>query len=189
MSVFLDMLVELLSLGSALQKEDNELRKVLDRSVGEYMDNVELPLDELFLTSASGGWLDAHGRDYGVSRRPDEDDESFRERIVFEKLEYLTVGNLMTVYGLDLYAFVSLYNPLVNQLTSDNPYISDRYMSIADETTQEILDKKFMLDNRVVWLDEVTGENYNSIIDINGQEVLNKSSSIFSKFDVREFFL
>ena len=83
----------MLSLGSALQRDDNELRKVLDRSVGEYMDAVELPLDELFLTSASGGWLDAHGRDYGVTRRPDESDDDFRERIVFEKLEFLTVGN------------------------------------------------------------------------------------------------
>ena len=36
MSVFMEMLVELLPLGSALQKEDNELRKVLDRSVGEF---------------------------------------------------------------------------------------------------------------------------------------------------------
>ena len=95
----------------------------------------------------------------------------------------------MTVYGLDLFAFVSLYNPLVNQLTSDNPYISDRYMSIADSTTQEILDKKFMLDNRVLWLDELTGENYNSIIDVNGQEVLYKYIGILNKFDVREFFL
>ena len=36
----------------------------------------------------------------------DEDDESYRERIVFEKLEYLTVGNLLSVYGLELFAFV-----------------------------------------------------------------------------------
>lgn len=189
MSVFLDMLVELLGLGSALQREDNELRKVLDRSVGEYMDAVELPLDELFLSSASGGWLDAHGRDYGVARRPDESDDDFRERIVFEKLEFLTVGNLMTVYGLDLFAFVSLYNPLVNQLTSDNPYISDRYMSIADDTTKEILDKKFILDNGVLWLDEDTGVNRNSIESVDGKEVLYKYIGVLSATDVREFFL
>ena len=72
---------------------------------------------------------------------------------MFEKLEYLTVGNVMEFYGLDLFAFVSLYNPLQNQLTSDNPYISDRYMGIADDTTKEILDKKFILDNGVVWID------------------------------------
>ena len=189
MSVFLDMLLEMLPLGSALQKEDNELRKVLDRSLGEFMDSLELPLDEVFLTSASGGWLDAHGRDFGVTRRPDEDDESFRERIIFEKLEYLTVGNLMSVYGLDLYAFVSLYNPLVNQLTSDNPYISDRYMSIADDTTKEILDKKFILDNGILWFDGDTGVNRNSIVSVDGKEVLYKYIGVLSATDVREFFL
>jgi hypothetical protein len=82
-----------------------------------------------------------------------EGDEEYRERIVFEKLEYLTVGNVMEFYGLTLYAFVSLYNPTENQLTSDNPYIADRYMSIADKSTQEILDKKFILDSGVVWID------------------------------------
>ena len=152
MSVFMEMLVELLPLGSALQKEDNELRKVLDRSVGEFMDSLELPFDELFLTSATGGWLDAHGKDYGVTRRLDEDDESYRERIVFEKLEYLTVGNLIGIYGLDLFAFVSDFDPVDNMLTSDNPYLSSRYMGVADETTRDILDKKFVLGAEVTWL-------------------------------------
>ena len=148
----MEMLVELLPLGSALQKEDNELRKVLDRSVGEFMDSLELPFDELFLTSASGGWLDAHGKDYGVTRRLDEDDESYRERIVFEKLEYLTVGNLIGIYGLDLYAFVDDFDATENMLTSDNPYLSSRYMGVADETTRDILDKKFVLGAEVTWL-------------------------------------
>ena len=152
MSVFMEMLVELLPLGSALQKEDNELRKVLDRSVGEFMDSLELPFDELFLTSATGGWLDAHGKDYGVPRRLDEDDESYRERIVFEKLEYLTVGNLLSVYGLELFAFVSDFDPVDNMLTSDNPYLSSRYMGVADETTRDILNKKFVLGAEVTWL-------------------------------------
>jgi hypothetical protein len=152
MSVFMEMLVELLPLGSALQKEDNELRKVLDRSVGEFMDSLELPFDELFLTSATGGWLDAFGRDFGVPRRLDEDDESYRERIVFEKLEYLTVGNLLSVYGLELFVFVDDFDATENTLTSDNPYLSSRYMGVADETTREILDKKFVLGAEVTWL-------------------------------------
>lgn len=148
----MDMLAELLPSSSAIQKEDNELRKVLDRSVGEFMDNLELPLDELFITSASGGWLDAFGRDFGVPRRLDEDDESYRERIVFEKLEYLTVANLLSVYGLELFAFVSDFDPVDNMLTSDNPYLSSRYMGVADETTRDILDKKFVLGAEVSWL-------------------------------------
>jgi hypothetical protein len=189
MSVFLDLLCGLLPLHSVLQVEGNELRKVLDRSIGEYFDGVDDIKEQLFLSSATGSWLDCFGRDFGVPRRLGEGDEEYRERIVFEKLEYLTVGNVMEFYGLDLYAFVSLYNPKVNQLTSDNPYIADRYMSIADKSTQEILDKKFILDNGILWLDGDTGVNRNSIVSVDGKEVLYKYIGVLSATDVREFFL
>ena len=152
MSTFVDMLVEMLPLHSAIQREGNELRKVLDRSVGEWMDGFEQPYDELFLSTASGGWLDAHGRDYGVPRKLDEDDESYRERIVYEKLDHLTVGLLYTVYGLDLFVFVEDFDPLENTLTSDNPHISNSYMSIADEDLQSILNGKFVLEGEVTWI-------------------------------------
>ena len=152
MSTFVDMLVEMLPLHSAIQKSDNPLRKVLDKSVGEWMDGFEQPYDELFLSTASGGWLDAHGRDYGVPRKLDEDDESYRERIVYEKLDHLTVGLLYTVYGLDLFVFVEDFDPLENTLTSDNPHISNKYMSIADEDLQSILNGKFVLEGEVTWL-------------------------------------
>ena len=152
MSTFVDMLVEMLPLHSAIQREGNPLRRVLDKSVGEWMDGFEQPYDELFLSTASGGWLDAHGRDYGVSRKLDEDDESYRERIVYEKLDHLTVGLLYTVYGLDLFVFVEDFDPLENTLTSDNPHISNKYMSIADEDLQAILNGKFVLEGEVTWI-------------------------------------
>jgi hypothetical protein len=152
MSVFLDLLCGLLPLHSVLQVEGNELRKVLDRSIGEYFDNVPDIKEELFLSSASGSWLDCFGRDFGVPRRLGEGDEEYRERIVFEKLEYLTVGNLLSVYGLELFAFVSDFDATENTLTSDNPYMSSHYMGVADETTREILDKKFVLGAEVTWL-------------------------------------
>ena len=152
MSTFVDMLVEMLPLHSAIQKSDNPLRKVLDKSVGEWMDGFEQPYDELFLSTASGGWLDAHGRDYGVPRKLDEDDDSYRERIVYEKLDHLTVGLLYTVYGLDLFVFVEDFDPLENTLTSDNPHISNKYMSIADEDLQSILNGKFVLEGEVTWI-------------------------------------
>ena len=152
MSTFVDMLVEMLPLHSAIQREGNPLRRVLDKSVGEWMDGFEQPYDELFLSTASGGWLDAHGRDYGVSRKLDEDDESYRERIVYEKLDHLTVGLLYTVYGLDLFVFVEDFDPLENTLTSDNPHISNKYMSIADEDLQSILNGKFVLEGEVTWI-------------------------------------
>ena len=154
MSDFISMFVEMLPQHSNLQKVDNPFRVVLDRTVGEYMDNIstETVFDGLFLMSASGGWLDAHGADYGVARRLDEDDESYRNRIVFEKLEYLTVRNLREIYGLVLFAFVSDFDAEENCLTSDNPYISSKYMSVASDELKEILNKKFVLDGGIEWL-------------------------------------
>ena len=178
----------MLRIDSALQDEGNDLRKVLDRTVGEYMDASEAVFDQLFLTSATGGWLDCFGQDFGVPRRLDEDDESYRERIIFEKLEYLTVGNLQSIYGLDLYAFVSGFNPHENQLTSDNPYIHDRYMSIADESMRNILNDKFVLDSAIVWLDESSFINPNRIINIYGEDVLEKYISVLSEVNLENYF-
>lgn len=154
MSVFMDMFCEMLPQHSALQDSDNQLRIVLDKSVGEFMDSVstEVVFDGLFLQTASGGWLDAHGVDFGVVRRDGESDESYRERIIFEKLEYLTVHNLLNIYGLTLYAFVDDFDASENCLTSDNPYISSRYMSVASDELKEILNKKFVLDGEIEWL-------------------------------------
>ena len=154
MSTFMDMMVEMLPQHSALQDVDNPLRVVLDRSVGEFMDAVdsEAVFDGLFLQSASGGWLDAHGVDFGVVRRDGESDESYRERIIFEKLEYLTVHNLLNIYGLTLYVFVDDFDASENCLTSDNPYISSRYMSVASDELKNILDNKFVLDGEIEWL-------------------------------------
>jgi hypothetical protein len=105
MSDSLDLLLELFPLGSALQHPDNELRKVLDRTVCEWLDSFSQPYDELFLMSATGGWLDAWGRDYGVPRKLDEDDDSYRQRIVYEKLDHLTPSLLADVYHVRLFSY------------------------------------------------------------------------------------
>ena len=116
------------------------------------MDGLRHPFEELFLESASGSWLDCHGRDFGVPRRLNEDDDSYRDRIVFEKLEYCNAPNLDSIYGLTLYAYVSGFSASSNTLTSDNPYSASSFMSVADADTQRILNGKFALDNEVVWL-------------------------------------
>lgn len=153
MTDFMDMFCEMLPMASNLQNKNNEVRNVLDKTVGEYMENIADIGDEVFLTSATGGWLDAWGRDYGVIRRVDESDDSFRERIIFEKLEYLTAHNLQEIYGVQLFsAFDGFYAP-DNDLTSDNPYLTDWFMGVAPEETQNILNKKFILGTSVMWYD------------------------------------
>ena len=161
MSVFIGMLCDMLPMASNLQNKNNEVRKVLDYTVGEYMDNLSEINDELFLTSATGGWLDAWGRDYGVIRKIDESDDDFRERIIFEKLEYLTTHNLQNIYGVRLFSAFDGFYAEDNDLTSDNPYITDWFMGIAPEETQNILNNKFVLGTTVMWYN---GEELDYII-------------------------
>ena len=153
MSDSLDMLWDLLPMASVLQRKDNQLRIVLDRTVGEWLDNFSQPFEQLFLMSATGGWLDAHGRDYGVPRRLDEDDDSYRQRIVYEKLDHLTPSLLADVYNVRLFSYRNDFDVTDNTLVSDNPYIDNGgYLGLADQDTMDILDKKFILDSGVTWI-------------------------------------
>ena len=153
MSDFVDMLVEMLPMHSELQKEDNPFRKVLDRTVGAYMDDFEIPYEQIFLTSATGGWLDAHGKDYGIPRKIDETDEHYRERIIYEKLDHLTPQLLKDMYNVELFTYRNDFDVTENTLVSDNPYINNGgFLGLTDSDTTDILDKKFILDLGVNWI-------------------------------------
>lgn len=152
MSDFMTALVDLLPEHNKLKDTRNPLRKVLDLSVGEWFDNRDVQdfYEQLFLQSATGAWLDLHGRDYGVVRQLGESDEDYRIRIVQEKLEYLTPEYLDSVFDLVLYSYVEGFDAFENTLTSDNPYITDYgYMSEMDDTVFDILNRKFVLDSSV----------------------------------------
>ena len=153
MSDFVDMLVEMLPMHSELQKKDNPFRKVLDRTVGAYMDDFEIPYEQIFLTSATGGWLDAHGKDYGIPRKIDETDEHYRERIIYEKLDHLTPQLLKDMYNVELFTYRNDFDVTDNTLVSDNPYINNGgFLGLVDSDTADILDKKFIVDLGVTWI-------------------------------------
>lgn len=153
MSDFVDMMVEMLPMHSELQKKDNPLRKVLDRTVGAYMDDFEIPYEQIFLTSATGGWLDAHGKDYGIPRKIDETDEHYRERIIYEKLDHLTPQLLKDMYNVQLFTYRNDFDVTENTLVSDNPYINNNgFLGLTDSDTADILDKKFIVDLGVTWI-------------------------------------
>lgn len=152
MSDFMTALVDLLPEHSKLKDPRNPLRKVLDLTVGEWFDNRDVQdfYEQLFLQSATGEWLNLHGRDYGVVRQLGESDEDYRTRIVQEKLEYLTPEYLESVFDLVLYVYVQDFDASENTLTSDNPYIdSYGYMSEMNDTVFEILTRKFVLDSEI----------------------------------------
>lgn len=150
MSEFVDMLVDMLPVNSKIQSESNPFRMVLDGSLGEYMDNVSDVFDELFVDSASGGWLDAFGKDFGVSRGLGEDDESYRERIILSGLGHLTVDYLHSLFGLKVYSYVEDSVVTENCLISDNEYNkANGYMIFTDDLTIRTLESKFILGNEV----------------------------------------
>ena len=188
MSVSMDMIVEMLPLSSKLQQEDNPLRIVLDRTVGEWLDNFEQPFEQLFLMSATGGWLDAHGKDYGIPRKIDEDDESYRQRIVYEKLDHLTPSLLGDVYGVRLFSYRGDFDVKDNTLVSDNPHIVqlDSFLGTVDEDTISILDKKFVLDSVVTWINSDGEMEY--ILDTRGKNILSNYSKIYELTNLFNYF-
>ena len=188
MSVSMDMIVELLPLSSKLQRADNPLRIVLDRTVGEWLDNFEQPFEQLFLTSATGGWLDAWGKDYGVPRRLDEDDEHYRQRIIYEKLDHLTPALLNDVYNVKLFTYREDFDVSNNTLVSDNPHIviNDSFLGVSDEDTISILDKKFILDSVVTWINSDGDLEY--ILDTRGKNILSNYSKIYNLTILNRYF-
>ena len=155
LSSFIRGLVDMLPEHNSLKKEDNPLFQILDKSVGEWFDNHDIQevYDSLFLTEAEGAYLDLHGKDYGVYRLDGESDDDYRNRIVMDKLEYLTPEYLVDVYGLTLYTLVDGFSLGDNTMASDNPFINTGgYMSVADDTVKNILNNKFIVDGGIVWL-------------------------------------
>lgn len=140
---------------SELSNPRNPMYRIIDDGVGAWLDNFEeRDLDsQLFLNTATGKYLDLHGKDWNIRRKPNESDEDYRQRIIYESMGEVTVGFLLTVYNVELYAFVDDFSVEDNTMTSDNPYISDKgFLAISNQTTKDILDKKFILDTKIKWL-------------------------------------
>ena len=188
MSVSMDLLLELFPINSELQHPDNPLRIVLDRTVGEWLDNFSQPFEQLFLTSATGGWLDAHGRDYGVPRRLEEDDDSYRQRIVYEKLDHLTPSLLSDVYNVRLFTYCGDFDVKDNTLVSDNPHIvqNESFLGVSDEDTISILDKKFVLDSIVTWINDNGEIEY--LLDTRGKNILSNYPKIYTLNNLINYF-
>lgn len=151
MSDFGEEIIERLPSHSALRKEDNSMRKVIDYTIGEWLqqhhDNDWF--SQFFLNEATGKYLDLHGKEYGLTRRINESDESFRKRIIYETLGHLTLNFLKDVYGVEVYLNRDDFDVDDNTLVSDNPYLTTDLLIVTDSQTQAILNKKFVLDSNV----------------------------------------
>lgn len=147
-------IIDRLGAGTGLRNPSNPLNRLIDEGVGGWFDRFveDNDFDNLFLDSATGGYLDLWGKDYNVPRKVDEADDDYRKRLYYEVLGYLTVSYLLNVYELPLYVYVASFDPSDNDLTSDNPYIPGGKMSIASDEVQGVLNRKFVIGGELTWL-------------------------------------
>ena len=154
MSEYGEEILDRLPENSSLKLKDNPARKVLDHTVGDWLDNFDDNFTNLFLTEAVGKFIDCHGKEYAVYRKINESDEDYKKRIIYEIMGHLTADYLIDIYNVELYVDIPNYNLNNNQLTSDNHYINglNGFMADSDEITKSILNKKFVLGSGVRWL-------------------------------------
>ena len=150
--MYIEAILERLG-NSNLQKSDNPGRIVLDGTLGEYLENYDNHLLDMFLTRADGSYLDAHGKDFGIYRRENESDDDYRNRILLERSMLDTTSDFSK---LDVELWVYFDDVLdKNQLTSRNEYLKEEhdldYVFIASGTDKEYLENQFILSD-VLWV-------------------------------------
>ena len=150
--MYIEAILERLG-NSNLQKSDNPGRIVLDGTLGEYLENYDNHLLDMFLTRADGSYLDAHGKDFGIYRRENESDDDYRNRILLERSMLDTTSDFSK---LDINLWIYFDDILdKNQLTSRNEYLKEEhdldYVFIASGTDKEYLENKFILSD-VLWV-------------------------------------
>ena len=187
MSLYGEEIIDRLSAGTGLRDADNPMRKLIDDGVGGWLDRFDDDglAENVFLESAAGKWLDVHGRQFNVVRKPGELDDDYRSRIVYESLGHLTVPYLKDVYGVELYTGET-FDVSRNVLVSDNAFVDGNYlMGLASEEVQMVLNRKFLLDNIVFW---VIDGSIDFIIDVNGVNVLKDYMDIYNVIDGKRYF-
>ena len=136
-----------------LHDENNPFVIILDGTVGEYLENRDNHFLDSFLITAEGDSLDLHGNLFGLKRRENEDDDTFRQRI-------LTDENLIErTYDFEkLDCQLWVYKDGVtnnNTLTSRNTLLKDlhdeEYVFIGIGTDSEYIQSKFLLED-ILWL-------------------------------------
>lgn len=157
MSIYGEEIIERLHENSALHNTSNPMRKIINDGIGAWLDNFDENslYENVFLESATGEYLDLHGKDYGIIRKIDESDDDYRSRIVHESLGHITAVFLRQVYNLTVYTYAEDFDVTDNTLVSDNPYLSNEYMTVASDDLQNILNKKFIIGSGLTFLEGI----------------------------------
>ena len=121
----------------------------LNNTIGYFFEmleeEVELMNEGLFIESASGKYLDLHGKDLGLPRKVDESDDDYRNRLLIEPLDKFNIQTLYEVYDVQLLTYNSNKTDLM--LLSDNHYLSNEYFLDVDDESWSIIQRKFITGN------------------------------------------
>ena len=136
-----------------LHNENNPFVIVLDGTVGEYLENRDNHFLDSFIIIADGDYLDLHGNIFGLKRKENEDDDTFRQRILTDAR---LIERTTDFEKLDCQLWV--YKEGVtdnNTLTSRNTYLKDLhdedYVYLGTGTDSEYIQSKFLVED-ILWV-------------------------------------
>lgn len=125
---------------------------LINNTIGYFLELIEEEVDAMndgcFIDTAEGRYLDLWGKDYGIPRLNDENDEDYRKRLKILPLERFNIQTLYEVYDLQLLTRNDTsFNDL--KLYSDNHFLDDEYwIGVSDEEWIEI-SRKFITTNKI----------------------------------------
>lgn len=133
---------------SPLQDTENDGHKVIDNTIGEYLDRFEAKdnAHQLFLLHATGRFLDIHGEERGILRKNGETDDAYRERILLEKGMYNCLDHFRKM-GVDFWDYVDGFAEgsqefYVQVTNTEDEFLNNRKVTIlaTDILTDEIVE-------------------------------------------------
>ena len=125
---------------------------LINNTIGYFLELIEEEVDAMndgcFIDTAEGKYLDLWGKDYGIPRLNDENDEDYRKRLKILPLDRFNIQTLYEVYDLQLLTRNDTsFNDL--KLYSDNHFLDDEYwIGVSDEEWIEI-SRKFITTNKI----------------------------------------
>ena len=130
--------------------------KVLDGTLGEWLEHHKPLFLNYFLSTASSEYLDVIGREYNVIRLENESDEDFIERI---KLEINIVGsaNDLNKAGVELWIYDENVLYKGEYLTSKNPSLKTDiekepvFLAHAEDLAKDYINNKYIFNEEVIW--------------------------------------
>ena len=124
---------------SNLSNEESDGYKLFNDTLVWYLLQIqdEDKMSNLFIETAEDIWLDLLGYIKGIYRLEDEDDESFRNRILISGNFQLSIDDIEKLDG-EVICYVEDLN---RQITSKNDLLSDEFIIDASKSCKEYINR------------------------------------------------